>query len=59
MWQNNAAFAGGVSMSLGYLGLIIGAVFAGLVYVIIAIIVKFAGVNWISKLMAWLIALTR
>ena len=46
-----AAFAGGVSMSLGYLGLIIGALFAGLVYVIIAIIVKFAGVNWVNKLM--------
>ena len=46
-----AAFAGGVSASLGYAGLIIGAVFAGLVYVLIAIIVKFAGVNWINKLM--------
>ena len=46
-----AAFAGGVSMALGYLGLIIGAIFAGLVYVVIAIIVKFAGVNWINKLM--------
>ena len=46
-----AAFAGGVSMSLGYVGLILGAVFAGLVYVIIAIIVKFAGVGWINKLM--------
>ncbi len=46
-----SAFAGGVSMSLGYLGLIIGAVFAGLVYVVIAIIVKFAGVKWVSKLM--------
>ncbi len=46
-----AAFAGGVSMSLGYLGLLIGALFAGLVYVIIAIIVKFAGVKWINKLM--------
>ena len=45
------AFAGGVSMQLGYLGLILGAVFAGLVYVIIAVIVKFAGTNWISKLM--------
>ena len=40
-----AAFAGGVSMALGYLGLIIGAVMAGLVYVVIAIAVKFAGVN--------------
>lgn len=46
-----AAFAGGISMQLGYLGLIIGAAFAGLVYVIIAIIVKFAGVKWIDKLM--------
>ena len=46
-----AAFAGGVSMSLGYLGLILGAVFAGLVYVVIAIVVKLVGVNWINKLM--------
>lgn len=46
-----AAFAGGVSMQLGYLGLIIGAAFAGLVYVIIAIVVKFAGVRWINFLM--------
>ena len=46
-----AAFAGGISMTLGYLGLILGAVFAGLVYVIIAIVVKLCGVAWISKLM--------
>lgn len=46
-----AAFAGGVSMALGYLGIILGAVFAGLVYVVIAVIVKFAGVKWINKLM--------
>ncbi len=46
-----AAFAGGVSMQLGYLGLIIGATFAGLVYVIIAIIVKLVGVKWINKIM--------
>lgn len=46
-----AAFAGGVSASLGYLGLIIGAVLAGLVYVIIAVIVKYAGVKWIDKIM--------
>lgn len=45
------AFAGGVSMALGYLGLILGAIMAGLVYVFIAIIVKFAGVNWLNKLM--------
>ena len=46
-----AAFAGAVSMSVGYLGLIIGALFAGLVYVILAIIVKFVGTKWIDKLM--------
>ena len=46
-----AAFAGGVSVALGYLGLIIGAILAGLVYVVIAIAVKFAGVNWLNKLM--------
>ena len=46
-----AAFAGATSMSLGYLGLIIGTVFAGLVYVILAAVVKFAGTNWINKLM--------
>ncbi|MCR5809761.1 MAG: uracil-xanthine permease [Clostridiales bacterium] len=46
-----AAFAGGISMSLGFLGLIMGACFAGLVYVVIAIIVKISGVKWISKLM--------
>ncbi len=46
-----AAFGGGVAMSVGYLGLIIGAVMAGLVYVIIAIVVKYAGVNWIDKVM--------
>ena len=46
-----AAFAGAVSASAGFAGLIIGAAFAGLVYVIIAIVVKLVGVNWINKLM--------
>ena len=47
-----AAFAGAVgNVTLGYLGLIIGAVFGGLVYVIIAVIVKFAGTKWINKIM--------
>ncbi|MBQ3596762.1 MAG: uracil-xanthine permease [Clostridia bacterium] len=46
-----AAFAGATSASAGYLGIIVGAVFAGLVYVIIALVVKFVGVNWIDKLM--------
>ncbi|MBQ2786268.1 MAG: uracil-xanthine permease [Oscillospiraceae bacterium] len=46
-----AAFAGAASASAGYAGLLLGAVFAGLVYVVIAIVVKLVGVNWISKLM--------
>ena len=46
-----AAFAGGVSMQLGFLGLLIGALSAALVYVIIALIVRFAGVKWINVLM--------
>lgn len=47
----SAAFAGATSMRLGYLGLLAGALFAGLVYVIIALVVKFVGVAWINKLM--------
>ena len=46
-----AAFAGAVSASAGFAGLIIGAVFAALVYVVIAVAVKVAGVKWIDKLM--------
>ncbi len=46
-----AAFAGGVSMAVGYLGLILGAIFAGLVYVGIAAVVKAVGVDWLNKLM--------
>ena len=46
-----AAFGGAASASAGYAGLLLGAIFAGLVYVVIAVIVKFAGVAWINKLM--------
>lgn len=46
-----AAVAGAVSVQVGYLGLIVGAIMAGLVYVVIALVVKFVGVRWISKLM--------
>ena len=45
------AFAGAASMAMGFAGLLMGACFAGLVYVIIAIIVKAAGVKWLNKLM--------
>ena len=44
-----AAFAGSIAVS--YLGLILGAIFAGLVYVVLAIVVKCVGVKWINKLM--------
>lgn len=50
-----SAFAGattlGISEKVGYWGLIIGAAMAGLIYVIIAIAVKFFGTKWINKLM--------
>ena len=46
-----AAFGGAASASAGYAGIIIGAIFAGLVYVVIAVVVKFVGVAWINKLM--------
>ena len=46
-----AAFAGATSAAAGYVGLILGAIFAGLVYVVLALVVKIAGVKWINKLM--------
>ena len=46
-----AAFAGAVTAQLGYLGLIVGAVLAGLVYVVIALLIKLVGVEWLNKLM--------
>ena len=46
-----AAFAGAASAAAGYLGLIIGAIFAGLVYVVIALVIKYVGTQWIEKLM--------
>ena len=47
-----AAFGGAGAMgTMGFLGLIVGAVFAGLVYVILALICKKFGAGWVSKLM--------
>ena len=46
-----AAFGGAASVSVGYLGLVIGAIMAGLVYVVISVVVKYAGVKWIDKVM--------
>ena len=45
------AFAGAISAAAGHAGLIIGAAFAGLVYVLIALVVKLVGVKWVDKLM--------
>ncbi len=47
------AFLGalGNAIAFGYCGIIIGSVLAGLVYVAIALIIKFAGSHWVSKLM--------
>lgn len=39
------------AITYGYLGIILGSVFAALVYVILAIVIKFAGSDWINKLM--------
>ncbi|MBR4194878.1 MAG: uracil-xanthine permease [Oscillospiraceae bacterium] len=46
-----AAFGGAATMALGYLGLILGAVLAGLVYVILAIFARTLGTDWLNKLM--------
>ncbi len=46
-----SAFAGGVSMQLGMLGLILGAVLAGMVYVVIAAVIRIVGVEWLNRLM--------
>lgn len=37
--------------AFGYLGILVGAIFAGAVYVVIAIVIHFAGTKWVSKLM--------
>ena len=51
--SSSFAFLGALAnaIAFGYLGLVLGALFAGLVYVIIAVIVKFAGTGWVEKLM--------
>lgn len=46
-----ATVGGAANLGLGYLGLLMGALLAGLVYVLIAIVIKLAGVQWINKLM--------
>ena len=47
------AFLGslGVAVAYGYFGILLGSVVAGLVYVVLAIIVRFVGTGWVAKLM--------
>lgn len=47
----SAAFAGAATVSMGYVGLILGATISGLIYVILSIVIKFAGTKWIEKIM--------
>lgn len=39
------------AIMFGYCGIIVGAILAGLVYVVLAVIIHFAGTKWVSKLM--------
>ena len=39
------------ALTYGYCGIILGSIFAGLVYVGIAIVIKFVGAKWIEKMM--------
>ena len=47
----SAAFAGATTLAAGYVGLILGAVFAGLVYVVIALFIERIGVDWVNRIM--------
>ena len=51
--SSSFAFLGALSNAIvfGYMGIMLGGLFAGLVYVVIALIVKFAGTGWVEKLM--------
>lgn len=45
------AYAAIIGMNYGYWGVLIGIAFAGLVYVVLAIIIKIVGSGWVNKLM--------
>ena len=45
------AYFASISQNYGYWGMIIGVVFAGLVYVVIAIIIRRVGSAWVNKLL--------
>ena len=47
------AFLGslGIAVTYGYCGIVLGSIVAGLVYVALAVVVRFVGTEWVSKLM--------
>ena len=51
--SSSFAFLGALSnaVAFGYMGILLGGLFAGAVYVVIALIVKFVGTRWVEKLM--------
>lgn len=51
--SSSFAFLSSLSTALafGYCGIILGGILAGLVYIVLALIIKFAGSKWVSKLM--------
>ena len=51
--SSSFAFLGALAnaIAFGYMGIILGGLFAGLVYVVIALVIKFAGTAWVEKLM--------
>ena len=46
-----AAFAGAATAAIGFFGVVLGALLAGLVYVGLSIVVHYTGSNWVSKVM--------
>ena len=45
------AYGAVLANGYGYWGVILGIAFAGLVYVVLAVLIKFLGSNWVNKLM--------
>ena len=45
------AYSASIGQNFGYLGIIVGVLFAGLVYVIIGLLIKAIGSGWVNKLM--------
>ena len=45
------AYSSSIALNFGYIGIILGVLFAGLVYVVIGVIIKAVGSGWVNKLM--------